>query len=221
MWAWEMTPEKFEGIARAHAPDAEKAVYASCPDQFVGTLSAVYDARVFCQRDVIGPTPQMRVILVMESPHTAEFEKGMPFGPANGPTGVNIRRLLQRVLEKVRPVSENSELVLMNAVQYQCSLGELPKIHRDAVFQKVWSEGAKEDFRERLQDVFRQGDVVINACTRGKTTPPLRDMVKDVIDEVVGEHWRTAHPSSWMLPARTVAVSQPRIEARDFTDHLS
>lgn len=217
-----MTRETFELVARARAPDAEKAVYEPCLDQSVGTLAAVYDARVFFRRAEIGPTSQTRVILVMESPHTAEFEKnGTPIGPANGPTGVNIRRLLQRVLGKARPVNENSELVLMNAVQYQCSLGELPKQHRDAVFLAVWSTGGKEDFRKRLKDVFRQGDLVINACTRGKTTPPLRDMVKEVIDEVVGAHWSTAHPSSWMLPIRTIAITQPRVEARDFSDHLS
>lgn len=219
----EMTPAKFEGIASERMPEAKKAVYVSCPDQCVGTLAALHGASDFCRSDLKAVPSQNRVILVMESPHKAEFENGMPIGPANGPTGVNIRNLLRQVLLSVVPVSENSQLVLMNAVQYQCSLGESTKIHRDAVFQEVWRQGGKDDFRKRLSGIFscERGDLVINACTRGNSRESLRDMVKEVIDGVVGEHWRTAHPYSWKLPVRTKAVRQPRIEAPDSSDHLS
>ena len=218
----EMTPEKFVRIARQLAPEAQNAVYRPCPDQCVGPVADVHGAPEFYRSDLIDASSEMRVILVMESPHKAEFDNGSPVGPANGPTGFNIRKLLHKVLLSVGHDSESSQLVLMNAVQYQCSLGEPTKNHRDAVFQKVWSLGGKEDFRERLSGVFSRvrGGIVINACTRGNTSEPLRDMVKVVIDEVVGEHWRTAHPFGWNFPGRTHAVKQPRIEARDNSEHL-
>lgn len=205
----ELTPEKFQRIAMGLAPEAKNAVFEPCPDQSVGTLADIHGASGFRRSDIGDSPSQNRVILVMESPHKAEFDNGTPVGPANGPTGVNIRDLLNEVLRCLGPLSENSQVVLMNAVQYQCSLGESTKDHRDVVFQEAWREGGEQDFRERLIDTIRQGDVVINACTRGNKKVHLRDMVKAVIDEVVGSHWRTVHPSAWRYRNGTKAFPQP------------
>ena len=205
----ELTPEKFERIAKELAPKAQNAIFEPCPDQSVGILADIHGASGFRRSDIGDSSSQNRVILVMESPHKAEFHNGTPVGPANGPTGVNIRNLFNEVLRCVGPISKNSQVVLMNAVQFQCSLGESTNDHRDVVFRKAWREGGEQDFRERLLDTFRKGDVVLNACTRGKKKEYLRDMVKAVIDQVVGSHWRTSHPFAWRYPNGTKVFPQP------------
>lgn len=200
----ELTSEKFKRIAKKLAPNARGYAFQACPDQLVGTLADI--GTPWLRRSAKAePFSKRRVVLVMESPHKAEFENGTPVGPANGPTGVNIGALLNEVLKCVPSMSDDSQVVLMNAVQYQCSLGEATKAHRDLVFREAWRRGGEADFKERLCETYRQGDLVINACTRGNRKEYLRDLVKSAIEQVVGSHWRSAHPFAWTWPGRTKA----------------
>lgn len=118
-----------------------------------------------------------RLILVLESPHKDEFVQNknvMTVEPAKGVTGRNIRNRLHCATKNF--AIENGvgfNLVLVNAVQYQCSLGDdlterAAKVTRDNIFSKCWSwndgEG-KASFIGRISTIFREGDVVLNCCT--------------------------------------------------------
>ena len=102
------------------------------------------------------------MILILESPHKDEF-KGEP-GPARGATGHAISSQLMNVIG-LRQFSDYG-LILMNAIQYQCSLGKPTAKHRDTVFRRVWGSGGAEDFKDRLKTTYRPGDVIVNCCTK-------------------------------------------------------
>jgi hypothetical protein len=119
------------------------------------------------------------VLLILESPHRSEFKredgKFVAIGPAagfgRGGTGYRIHEFLAgrylRLLNRCRP---DIPIYLVNAVQYQCSLNLKPlnKSIRDWVFICAWENGGREDFVARLSRYYRDGDIVINACTGTK-----------------------------------------------------
>ena len=141
------------------------------------------------------------LIVVLESPHTKEF-KGEP-APAAGATGRLLAKHLRTVVGAL--IVQNPPIVLMNAVQYQCSLGSLPKMHRDEVFAAVWDGGAREDFIRRLRQIYMPGDYVVCCCTQGidiQRFGELRQKVLAAIVETVPSNkvLRRTHPSSWRSP---------------------
>lgn len=175
-----------------------------CPDQYVGVISDLEQgAADFPERLTAINRPANRpcVLLVLESPHIREFLE--PPGPAKGSTGRLIRSHLQAILgDQVDP---SNGLVLVNAVQNQCSLGRPPKEHRDAVFTSAWKLYAEAAFVQRLRSLLRADDYVINACTKGnsrKGNPELRQLVETAISSVRpdGSDSRRLHPASWASP---------------------
>lgn len=172
-----------------------------CPDQYVGILSEMAPkAPDFPVRRNVTERPmdQPCVLLILESPHLREFI-GAP-GPAKGPTGRLIRTHLPSALAS--QVTPAHGLILVNAVQNQCSLGCPPKEHRDAVFLSAWYRYARATFVQRLGAVLREEDYVLNACTKGGgrlRQPELRQLVEAAIREVrrEGSNRRMCHPSSW------------------------
>lgn len=79
----------------------------------------------------------------------------MAIGPACGSTGRNIKKYLPSVLFNYLPaINETSRLItydlnkqiqngdyciaLINAIQYQCSLGEDTLKYRDKIFSEMW-----------------------------------------------------------------------------------
>ncbi len=141
------------------------------------------------------------VILVLESPHKDEF-MGTP-NPAKGQTGKFIAKYLRSVagLESVGELP----LVLINAVQYQCSLGEKPSGGwRDEVFMAYWNQGGRIDFTLRLRAVFRAGDILVCCCTRGDARDPkahLRQRVYEAMQSAVPhtDILRRNHPCTWNI----------------------
>ena len=153
-----------------------------------------------------------RLVLVLESPHKHEFPKheAQP-APARGATGRNIRRYIGDVLSSRTDLGE-AELILMNAVQYQCSQGkalsgkdkslsQINRLKRDEVFRQTFNTG--EEFRMRLRKVVTDTyDIVINCCSEGSHSPYLRNLVGTSIDAVCNDGVRfeslaACHPSAW------------------------
>ena len=64
----------------------------------------------------------------------------------------------------------------------------------------VWEDGGKDKFVKRLNALYRDGDVIVNCCTKGggSGAKELRRLVQDSIpsDKKRGVLRRT-HPSSW------------------------
>ena len=56
---------------------------------------------------------------------------------------------------------------LVNAIQYQCSLGYPTEYYRDYVFLYYW-ERKKQDFINRLKNIINSKTIgIINLCTKG------------------------------------------------------
>ena len=175
-----------------------------CPDQFVGHIHELSGRETFPVRKPIAARPKEPcVILVLESPHRDEYvsKPGGPEAPcpANGQTGRNICSHLGRLQA---PQYLHSGLILMNAVQFQCSLGAAPEIFRDSVFRGVWSSSGRADFMQRLRDHYVDGDLILNCCTKGKADSDglfLRDLVDEAIREAIpaAEVKCLPHPASW------------------------
>ncbi len=201
-----------------------------CLDQWVGAVHFINDAFSWpdlpdFQRRPVDDLSQdvdtPRLILVLESPHIDEFlwdrenKEWKPNGPANGSTGVNIRIRLVDQPKKVTNLSDKSKLnlVLVNAVQYQCSLGKSlqtkeGKLIRDEVFQECWEAGkGQRNFKDRLAKYYLPGSIVINCCTQSvnKRNGGRKKQVTNAIEEVVQETgvstdaavFELSHPSNW------------------------
>ena len=153
------------------------------------------------------------IIVILESPHNDEYckEHGekIPKGPAYGKTGANFNKyfllLLRNAIidKKIVLKSGHYEIIFMNGIQYQCSLGDTTSKYRDEFFLNCWdNDKCKEDFKERLKRYVSLGKdcVVINCCTKGKKN--LQKMVHDEIQDVCRDvpTYLCTHPCSWFVP---------------------
>ena len=166
-----------------------------CDDKSVGVITRVNELYNFAeQMDFVYQQTyprgcDRRLILVLESPHVNEYRIDIPGAtpaPAKGRTGLNIRKQLGSLLQFVQPsLCKPLEVLLVNAVPYQCSRGQpltcyRNKANRDRIFRYFFgtqSEAAGKEFRSRMSGYVKDGDIVINCCTAGVTKEPLRDLV--------------------------------------------
>lgn len=110
-----------------------------------------------------------RIIIVLESPHKNEYSKEL-IAPAMGMTGKKIKFLFLNILnDKLKTnIKENEvyDLIIMNAIQYQASLGLNTKIFRDRIWLNIWIDGkGRENFIERIKAY--NPDIIFNFCTKG------------------------------------------------------
>ncbi len=190
----------FEQIVEGIMPrDGNPLESRSCSDQYLGKLSEIVGCTSFPMRVAASErTTQPCIVMVLESPHVDEFI-GTP-GPAKGFTGDMIRNHL---LEALRGLNHDGfGLILINAIQHQCSLGTDTSLHRDVIFRAVWAEGGRENFCSRLLSVVLPGDIVMNCCTKGndfEANYPLRSLVEASIRDTLPStvNVRRMHPASW------------------------
>jgi|GEM_PF-3399197 len=118
------------------------------------------------------------ILWIIESPHKWEFKIDIPLFPSgrhharplNNPATQRFVRPIYE--EKINHFLEDRVeegqvflVLLVNSVQYQCSLGEKTSIHRDRSFVGNWLRGGREDFLKRVESY--NGDIYINSCTKG------------------------------------------------------
>ena len=150
----------------------------NCPDKIYGHLNGASFSwnESKLNQDLSEHQNNLAIILVLESPHVDEFDSitKMGIGPAQGQTGQKIQQYLPEVLNNpiIKPHFQDKvyDVVLINAVQYQCSLGENPLLYRDAEFLRLWEEkSVREDFKKRLKAVttMYMNSIIINCCTVG------------------------------------------------------
>lgn len=196
------TSDKFRSLLAGLVGGQIQCALNACPDQFVGRVSE-YDTTStdFCERKpVFGSmlATGRAVVLILESPHKDEFVQ--PIGPAKGKTGELIRRHLSELVPKAW---QPSNLILLNAVQHQCSLGHPTKVYRDQVFRIAWDSFGRQSFERRLGELISLHEIyLVNACTRGSkqnTHEPLRSVVERSILSVLGRQsdLHLTHPASW------------------------
>ncbi len=155
---------------------------------------SVHVNNVLCNDLGKGTLSNPIVILVLESPHSAEYENNTPCA-ANGTSGKNIAdhlcdifnnhgnfknssSILQQFLDRNQ---ENTiDVWVVNSVQYQCSMGITPICHiiKEINWIDEWCE-RKADFQDRVTLLCNRGNfVVINFCTKGKCIP-----MKEIVEE--------------------------------------
>ena len=174
-----------------------------CPDQHVAEIEFDPNRGKFCLTQQIitttnftgfrraefnnnfTPTNDSVMILVLESPHKDEYDHThKALGPAYGETGDNINTYLADILNVaiLNSVLNNQcsltkyDLILVNAVQHQCSFGANPLLFRDAMFLYYWEkEYYRKDFSKRLTKVISKYNscIVVNCCTQGEHTDLL------------------------------------------------
>ena len=110
-----------------------------------------------------------RIVIILESPHKDEYSKKIT-APAMGTTGENINKYLLDILNKKigNPQIDKKEydVILMNAIQYQTSLGIDTEYFRDRVWLTLWNKGdLRKEFIKRLEGY--NADIVFNFCTNG------------------------------------------------------
>jgi hypothetical protein len=170
-----------------------------CPDQYIGRLGDLASTTAITYRSGAESRLDGRgLLVVLESPHIAEFADEP--GPARGTTGSNIAKYLCEIAPT--GVSLDLPVLLINAVQFQCSLGYPTKRYRDSIFSAVWTQGGRADFVGRLRRVFRPQDLVLCCCTKGASRKPasqLRQLVYQAISEALPEVicLRRTHPAGW------------------------
>lgn len=153
------------------------------------------------------------IIVVLESPHKDEYSEvngiKVANGPAYGKTGDNFNKYFPLILrnaiidKKIVLKSGHYEIIFMNGIQYQCSLGNATSKYRDELFLKCWeNDKCKEDFKERLKRYISLGKncVVINCCTKGKKN--LQKLVHNEIQDACRDvpTYLCTHPCSWFVP---------------------
>ena len=209
-------PPSMESSQTFNPDDFERSVYRvcpspltsfdrrECPDRFVGRISelaALRDWKAAAEQPPIRRTDLPCIVLVLESPHIDEYRTKQPYTPwpANGATGRHIRKRAGLLVPPCWNKNE-TQLYLINAIPYQCSLGQATRLYRSKVFREAWDSGARAYFQERLKLIYRQGDLVVNACTVGKPGPSLRALVEAAIEEVLPNSLRSRreHPFRWM-----------------------
>lgn len=116
------------------------------------------------------------IVLILESPHIDEFkvtniinaESKMCISarPVNGASGLQIQNKISQLLncDLVNLENGNYPLIIVNAIQLQCSKGAKPLLHRTREFLRLWPN-YKNDFIERMQ--ILNPTLIINACTTG------------------------------------------------------
>lgn len=172
-----------------------------CPNQFIESIVNIEA----WARDSIEERSLSKscVILILESPHTTEYAVEN-IGPAMGTTGRLIKnRIINLIVEANININiENYGLILVNAIPYQCSLGQSTSLYRDDVFNAIWTQGGKEDFISTLKNVITSDkDIIINSCTKGNKKPELRALVQSAILSACyarkSQLFRSTHPSCW------------------------
>ncbi|ELC8462487.1 hypothetical protein LI063_05410 [Clostridium perfringens] len=118
-------------------------------------------------------TNKKNLVIVLESPHIDEFNGlrcNIAPAPALGVTGCNLDKyFIELINSKINNCGIEDgvyNVILTNAIQYQCSLGEEPEIYRDRVWLDLWLfKNYNSNFIQRLYKY--SPDVIINFCTKG------------------------------------------------------
>lgn len=204
-----------DGFARKVQGVDSRHCQIICRDQSVGLVgeTCLPELKNFKQRIFIDEEPEMRhdasgrIVLLLESPHRYEFtseRKGLsPKGPAYGKTGSNIRKFLKNIIPLDFGDIDSHELILVNAVQFQCSLG-LPlwnhpdnqKFKNAVVTECLRQKAFRNHLRCRVQSLVK-GSTDIIAIASGQTSgvnQRVEGIVHDLTRQLVAG---MGHPSSW------------------------
>lgn len=157
-------------------------------------------------------TNNKKFVVLLESPHIDEY---LPVGqsyktaPAWGSTGDRFNSCFIKVLNDNLKVISNKfsfsgnqdfDVYLVNAIQYQCSLGLSPLEPqlRDYVFQRLWNQQPNsflQDLADRLNII--NPDIIVNACTINLQRKCCNSILPLLTNQRVSFYSSNQHMSVW------------------------
>ncbi len=245
-----MTNNKaFLSLAKQLQPSYVEKENEQCPDNYVGTFTKKNNGEIKSDlwftkqartnhQDKISLTSERLnlikqsgkpvMLVILESPHAEEFNQTYEISPSPA-LGVTGDMMSKHFIDIISPYVEDDtyHVILVNAIQYQCSLGVDTNIYRDRIWLNLWlCHGLKDVFQAKL--VQYNPDVIINLCTRGShQKDPLAPVgAKTVInqkyiDDVLG---MSSNKCSYTLSHNTTTLkelTQLAIESSGLSDkHL-
>ena len=210
-----MTEKEFNEIAKEvteskgdNIDDFEYYSYYKCPDQYVGKIKNVIKKKRFWRKNINKfDCSDPIFVLLQESPHQDEYEydedvsKRVPIGPSNGGTGVKIWKCLRKKLGELGEdygKYKDFSLILMNPIQYQCSLGRETKHYRTRMFRKIFS---KDDLGERILEICKISTTVVILPA---PTSAVKQKIEEFLNELKAKNIENlkilplvSHPSTW------------------------
>jgi hypothetical protein len=199
-----------------------------CPDQYVGIVRYMNsftfesdngDFNRINLNESFEPKHDFCIIVVLESPHIREYDRKTKtaIGPANGMTGANIRQFIGFSLGGITlpTVTSKFDLLLVNAIQYQTSLGFSPSRYRDLIFLDLWRMDCTRDgFNKRLENYISRycNGIIINCCTQIGKNREVKDAISRIITTIISKPKRqfilaeAPHPSSCWYRRRKAKV---------------
>ena len=186
-------------------------VLSPCPDQIFGQMQGkkYYPYPTSNRKNIVYDEnatetnpPKSPIVIILESPHKSEFDGSKPLGIAHGKTGAFFNAKFGElfaatdIFQQLKE-DDTHEVVLMNAVQYQCSLGLAlnkyeNKLQRDKIWLSCFEQCCATDLRDRISAL--EPFAVINLCTKGVKNLQLilHEKINDYPNYVYG-----THPSTW------------------------
>jgi hypothetical protein len=203
-------------LRAGEAPQLELPA-ADTPGALAGSAFSDYRADVALAQ-ARGARP---ILLVIESPHVDEYRARdgalQPIAPAQGTSpggaGGGIGLYLHHVVARLGLRPGRYPLVIVNPLQYHCSLGHftgrLLRPLRDHVWNAMWDVPAlREDFVARCRRY--DAEVIVNCCTaslKGRVTEVLRTL-SESSGRAVPVHG-APHPAiCWNVQKEKVAVTR-------------
>lgn len=162
----------------------------------------------FKDRRISETTNGNSILFILESPHKDEIVMHnnvlMPKGPAQGTTGIQMKKKLASVFRQnmsVLNLSGEYHLYIVNPVRMQASLFALHRMNlsnklclaiRDEIWKFMWINhpNYRSDFKALISQV--QPCIIINACTAN-----LKKFVNREIPENM-QLFEVFHPSAWV-----------------------
>jgi hypothetical protein len=190
----------------------------ACPDQVVGKIvNGVFnpylkraDIVYVDNNNMVSVTNKLKnpVVIILESPHKNEFDPitKMALGPCMGVSGENFNSFFNSIFH-LSSIYQNiqhavCDVIFLNAIQYQCSLGLslsgknnlANKKVRDSNFLTCLNNINNNDFILRLQAIHPFA--IINLCTKGLSN--LQQKIDNICIQQGFVNYTTGyHPSTW------------------------
>lgn len=171
-----------------------------CEDQWISIERKNGDYKLKRDKNPSKGADDPCFILILESPHRDEFSGSQRPQPANGMTGKKIQKYFMKTMAKQIENNTKCYVYLINAIQYQCTLGLTAKKRgsiKEEIFHAAWCSFGKADFQERLTELLNKdlNCYIINACTKD-LKPQVSYLLKELsVNKKFDIHERH-HPSS-------------------------
>ncbi|MHC1714860.1 MAG: hypothetical protein AB9858_04590 [Acidaminococcaceae bacterium] len=183
-----------------------------CQDQKIGILDkgkfTIDSERMdidYLSNNSIIPVLINPIVVILESPHKKEFINKIPQGPAQGHSGRLFKNKFEKLIQNSHLYNNLSnikaDVVLVNAVQFQCSLGhKLNNIENKRLKDKYWTKcfdsGCNEDLIDRISAI--NPIAILNLCTKGcdNLQMKLHDYIKESKLQKIN-YSLGSHPSTW------------------------